>query len=77
MSTDFQNAQTEPDVLVVRYDGALNFANQAHFRSTLNRLVLTRRPIRTFDLVVLQADTMSYMDASARATMHACGQGMA
>ena len=64
----FPHAQTEPDVLVVRYDGALNFANQAHFRSTLNRLVLQRDP--ELRLVVIQADTMSYMDASARATMH-------
>ena len=64
----FPHAQTEPDVLVVRYDGALNFANQAHFRSTLNRLVRQRDP--ELRLVVIQADTMSYMDASARATMH-------
>lgn len=65
----FPQAQTDPDVLVVRYDGALNFANQAHFRSTLNRLVVERG--EALRLVVLQADTMSYMDASARSTMHA------
>ena len=65
----FPEAQTASDVLVVRYDGALNFANQAHFRGTLNRLVKAKGD--DLRLVVLQADTMSYMDASARATMHA------
>lgn len=64
----FENAVTEPDVLVVRYDGAVNFANQAHFRSTLVGLVKDRPELR---LVVLQADTISYMDASARATLRA------
>ena len=54
-------------MLVVRYDGALNFANQSHFRSTLNDLVNQRVP--KLKLLVLQADTMSYIDASARATM--------
>ena len=63
----FPNAKTDPEVLVVRYDGALNFANQAHFRSTLNDLVNQRVP--KLKLLVLQADTMSYIDASARATM--------
>lgn len=64
----FPHAKTDPDVLVVRYDGALNFANQAHFRSTMARLVQDKRP--HLRLVVLQADTMSYLDASARAAMH-------
>lgn len=64
----FENAETEPDVLVVRYDGAVNFANQAHFRSTLVGLVKNLPELR---LVVLQADTISYMDASARATLRA------
>ena len=64
----FPQAQTLPDVLVVRYDGALNFANQAHFRSTLTALVNDRRP--HLQLVVLQADTVPYLDASARATIH-------
>ena len=63
----FPHAQTDPDVLVVRYDGALNFANQAHFRSTLNGLVLARG--EALRLVVLQADTIPYIDASARNTM--------
>ena len=64
----FPQAKTDPDVLVVRYDGALNFANQAHFRSTMTRLVQAKRP--HLRLVVLQADTMSYLDASARAAIH-------
>lgn len=64
----FENAVTEPDVLVVRYDGAVNFANQAHFRSTLVGLTTGQPELR---LVVLQADTISYIDASARAALHA------
>ncbi len=64
----FENAVTEPGVLVVRYDGALNFANQAHFRSTLVRLTQGQPELR---LVVLQADTIPYIDASARAALRA------
>ena len=63
----FPDAQTEIDVLVVRYDGALNFANQAHFKSSLNRLIREKGP--KLRLVVLQADTLSYVDASAQATL--------
>lgn len=62
----FEDAVTKPDVLVVRYDGAVNFANQAHFRGTLVGLTQDQPELR---LVVLQADTISYMDASARAAL--------
>ena len=62
----FPDAQTEIDVLV-GYDGALNFANQAHFKSSLNRLIREKGP--KLRLVVLQADTLSYVDASAQATL--------
>ena len=55
-----------PEVLVVRYDGALTFANQSHFKRTLQTWV-TRKgaPLR---LIVIQADTISHIDASARVT---------
>jgi len=65
----FTDAKTSDDVLVVRYDGALNFANQAHFRTTLGQLVQTKGD--KLKLIILQADTLSYIDASARATIRA------
>ena len=65
----FTDAKTSDDVLVVRYDGALNFANQAHFRTTLGQLVQTKGD--KLKLIILQADTLSYVDASARATFRA------
>lgn len=68
----FADAATERDVLVVRYDGALTFANQAHFQSTMSGLVHEKG--NDLRLVILQADTMSYIDASARATMRALVQ---
>ena len=33
----FKDAVVLPEVLVVRYDGALTFANQSHFKRTLKR----------------------------------------
>jgi len=63
----FPEADVLDDVLVVRYDGALNFANQTHFRSTMTRLVAKKGD--GLKLLVLQADTISYVDVSARATL--------
>ena len=63
----FPEADVLDDVLVVRYDGALNFANQAHFRSTMTRLVAKKGD--GLKLLVLQADTISYVDVSARVTL--------
>jgi SulP family sulfate permease len=64
----FPEAQTHEGVLLVRYDGPLNFANQAHFRTTLTQLVQAQPEVKA---VLLQADTISYMDASARAMLRA------
>ena len=63
----FPEAKTDESVLVLRYDGALNFANHEHFHSTLTRLA--RESGDALCLVVLQADTLSYVDATARATL--------
>ena len=60
----FEGALTHPDVLLVRYDGALNFANQDHFKSTMRQLV--REKGESLKLIVLQADAMPYIDATAR-----------
>ena len=63
----FAEAKTDPELLILRYDGAINFANQAHFRSTLQSLVKDKGD--SLKMIILQADTISYMDASARATI--------
>ncbi len=62
----FDRAVILPEVLVVRYDGALTFANQSHFKRTLQTWVIRKgAPLR---LIVIQADTISHVDASARST---------
>lgn len=67
--TRFPQAITVPEVLIVRYDGALHFANQAHFRATMTSL--THSKGQALEVVILRADTISYMDASARAMLRA------
>ena len=62
----FPEAVVLPEVLVVRYDGALTFANQSHFKRTLQAWVV--RKGAPLQLIVVQADTISHIDASARAT---------
>ena len=62
----FPEAAVLPEVLVVRYDGALTFANQSHFKRTLQAWVV--RKGAPLQLIVIQADTISHIDASARAT---------
>ena len=62
----FQEAVVLPKVLVVRYDGALTFANQSHFKRTLQDWVTRKGD--PLELIVIQADTISHIDASARAT---------
>ena len=62
----FKDAVVVPEVLVVRYDGALTFANQSHFKRTLQTWV-TRKGA-PLQLIVIQADTISHIDASARVT---------
>ena len=62
----FQEAVVLPKVLVVRYDGALTFANQSHFKRTLQDWVTRKGD--PLELIVIQADTISHIDASARVT---------
>ena len=65
----FPEAETDPRILIVRYDGPLTFANRAHFESEMERLVHGKGP--TLQLIVLQADTISYIDATSRETIKA------
>ena len=65
----FPEAETDPGILIVRYDGPLTFANRAHFESEMERLVHGKGP--TLQLIVLQADTISYIDATSRETIKA------
>lgn len=65
----FPEAETEPGILIVRYDGPLTFANRAHFESEMEHLVHGKGP--ALQLIVLQADTISYIDATSRETIKA------
>ena len=63
----FPNAQVDADVLIVRYDGPINFANQSNFREFMTRMV--KKKGQDLRLIVLQADTVAYVDASAKAML--------
>lgn len=65
----FPDAVTDPRILIVRYDGPLTFANRAHFESEMERLVHLKGP--ALRLIVLQADTISSIDATSRETIKA------
>lgn len=61
----FPEATKTPGILLVRYDGPLNYASQGHFKAfILSRLSIRREegdPIRT---VVLSAESIAYLDAT-------------
>ena len=62
----FPEATKTPGILLVRYDGPLNYASQGHFKAfILSRLSIRREegdPIRT---VVLSAESIAYLDATS------------
>ena len=61
----FPEATKTPGILLVRYDGPLNYASQGHFKGfILSRLAIRKEegdPIRT---VVLSAESIPYLDAT-------------
>ena len=61
----FPEATKTPGILLVRYDGPLNYASQGHFQGfILSRLAIRKEegdPIRT---VVLSAESIPYLDAT-------------
>ena len=61
----FPEATKAQGILIVRYDGPLNYASQGHFKAfILSRLAIRKEegdPIRT---VVLSAESIPYLDAT-------------
>lgn len=59
----FKNLEQRPDILVVRFDGPLYFANLNYFKDKMDELCATKGD--KLRLVVLNADSISHMDSSA------------
>ena len=59
----FPESVQRADVLAVRFDGQLYYGNMAYFEETLNRLITEKGQV--LRLVVLNAEGISYIDASA------------
>ncbi|MAT55764.1 MAG: sodium-independent anion transporter [Saprospirales bacterium] len=63
----FDNLEQRPDVLVVRFDGPLYFANLNYFKDRTEQLISKKG--KDLRLVVLNADSISYLDSSAVHTL--------
>lgn len=59
----FEEVITRQDVLIVRYDASLYFANLSHFQETMRKLVQAKMP--NLKLLILNAESINTVDASA------------
>ena len=59
----FENAKGRKDVLILRFDGQLYFANTNYFKEQLNDMIAKKGP--TLKLVILNAEAINHMDSSA------------
>lgn len=59
----FDNLEQRPDVLVMRFDGPLYFANLNYFKDCTEQLIASKG--KELRLIVLNADSISYIDSSA------------
>lgn len=59
----FKNLDQRPDVLVVRFDGPLYFANLNYFKDKIEELIAKKG--QALRLIVLNADSISHVDSSA------------
>jgi len=59
----FDNTKGRKDVLILRFDGQLYFANTNYFKDQLNDMIAKKGP--TLKLVILNADAINYLDSSA------------
>ena len=57
----FPEAEIRKDVLIVRFDAPLHFANHRFLQSSINELLENREAVRS---VILCAESISYIDAS-------------
>ena len=63
----FEEAENRPDILVIRFDAQMYFANASYFRDKLNHLVKEKG--ETLRLVVINAESMNFMDSTAVHTL--------
>ncbi len=59
----FENAKGRKDVLILRFDGQLYFANTNYFKDQLNDMIAKKGP--TLKLVILNAEAINHLDSSA------------
>jgi SulP family sulfate permease len=58
----FENAYVREDVLIVRFDDAVNFANHRFLNSSINNLIENRNG--KVETIILCAESIGYIDAS-------------
>jgi sulfate permease, SulP family len=59
----FAEVITRPDILIVRYDASLYFANIQHFKDTMQTLI--KKKGEALKLILLNAESINTIDASA------------
>ena len=59
----FDNVNTNPEVLIIRLDGQLYFANIDYFKETLERMIKEKGD--ALKIVIWNAEGVSYIDSSA------------
>ena len=59
----FDNAKGRTDVLILRFDGQLYFANINYFKDQLNDMIAKKGP--NLRLIILNAEAINHMDSSA------------
>lgn len=64
----FKEAEDRKDILVIRFDAQMYFANANYFREKLNKLV--EKKGSELQLVVINAESMSFLDSTAVHTIH-------
>lgn len=63
----FENAFVREDVLIVRFDDAVNFANHRFLNSSINNLIENRNG--NVETIILCAESIGYIDASGLAAL--------
>ena len=59
----FDNTKGRKEVLILRFDGQLYFANTNYFKDQLNDMIAKKGP--TLKLVILNAEAINHLDSSA------------
>lgn len=59
----FDNTKGRKDVLILRFDGQLYFANTNYFKDQLNDMIVKKGP--TLKLIILNAEAINHLDSSA------------